>query len=93
MARNASLAAMTHPIEKAAGIVGSQSALAAALGVTKAAVWQWKDPARQVPAEHCPVIERITHGEVRCEELRPDVDWGYLRMPLAKPTAHAVSHG
>ena len=84
--------AMTHPIEKAAGILGSQSALAAALGVTKAAVWQWKDPARQVPAEHCPVIERITHGEVRCEELRPDVDWGYLRTPpLDRPTATATA--
>ena len=93
MARNASLVVMQHPIEKAAGIVGSQSALAAALGVTKAAVWQWKDPARQVPAEHCPVIERITHGEVRCEELRPDVDWGYLRTPMAEPTAQDVSHG
>ena len=91
--RNASLMAMTHPIEKAAGIVGSQSALAAALGVTKAAVWQWKDPDRKVPAEHCPAIERVTRGEVRCEELRPDVDWGYLRMPLAEPTAQEVSHG
>lgn len=70
---------MEHPIEKAARIVGSQRALATALGVTKGAVWQWKDGDRQVPAEHCPGIERLTQGQVRCEELRPDVDWGYLR--------------
>lgn len=74
---------MSQPIEKAARIVGSQSALAAALGVTKAAVWQWKEDGRKVPAEHCPVIERLTGGKVRCEQLRPDVDWAYLRAPTA----------
>jgi len=26
-----------------------------------------------------PAIERATKGAVRCEELRPDVDWAYLR--------------
>lgn len=82
---------MEHPIEIAARIVGSQRALATALGVTKGAVWQWKESDRQVPAEHCPVIERLTRGEVRCEELRPDVDWGYLRNSAAteaKESAH-----
>ena len=28
-----------------------------------------------MPAEHCPRIERITGGSVRCEDLRPDVEW------------------
>lgn len=27
----------------------------------------------------CINIERETDGFVRCEDLRPDVDWGYLR--------------
>lgn len=27
----------------------------------------------------CINIERETGGQVRCESLRPDVDWGYLR--------------
>ncbi|MCV5533321.1 toxin YdaS, partial [Escherichia coli] len=31
------------------------------------------------PAERCPAIERATRGEVLCEELRPDIDWSYLR--------------
>lgn len=66
------------PVEAAARIIGSRVALARLLGVTKGAVWQWEHATR-VPAEHCPVIERITKGAVRCEDLRPDVDWGYLR--------------
>lgn len=27
----------------------------------------------------CIAIERESHGAVRCEDLRPDVDWAYLR--------------
>lgn len=32
-------------------------------------------------------IERETNGSVRCESLRDDVDWGYLRnsRPQTKP--------
>ena len=68
-----------HPIEKASRLLGSQTALAALLGVTKAAVGQWREEGRKVPAQHCPLIERATRGEVRCEELRPDIAWGVLR--------------
>jgi DNA-binding transcriptional regulator YdaS (Cro superfamily) len=65
-------------ISLAAQIIGSRSALAKIVGVSKGAVWQWEHE-RRVPAEHCPVIERATSGAVRCEDLRPDVDWAYLR--------------
>lgn len=68
-----------NPLDTAILIAGSMQALATALGVTKGAVFQWKMPSRKVPAEHCPAIERMTAGRVRCEELRPDVDWAYLR--------------
>lgn len=27
----------------------------------------------------CINIDRETKGEIRCEELRPDVDWAYIR--------------
>jgi DNA-binding transcriptional regulator YdaS (Cro superfamily) len=84
---------MEQPIERAARALGSQVALASALGVTKAAVGQWKEEGRRVPAEHCPAIERLTKAKaaesgdptllVTCEELRPDVDWGVLREPVA----------
>lgn len=72
-------------ITKAAKCVGSRVALARALGVTKAAVWQWEHE-RPVPSEYCPSIERLTGGAVRCEDLRPEVDWGYLRGTSAAVT-------
>lgn len=62
----------THPIDAAAKVAGSQAALAALLGVTKAAVNQWKDEARNVPLEHCTAIEQATG--VRRWDLRPK-DW------------------
>ena len=66
-------------LDKAVSLVGSMQVLADELGVTKGAVGQWKTDGRRVPAEHCPAIERLSAGRVRCEILRPDVDWGYLR--------------
>jgi len=69
-----------HPIDRAVTLLGiSQGKLGALLGVTKAAVGQWKQEGRRVPAEHCPKIEKLTRGQVRCEELNDRVDWGYLR--------------
>lgn len=66
-----------HPIKRAWKIIGGQRQLAVALGVTPGRVSQWLvDP---IKADYCPTIERMTNGAVRCEELRPDVDWGYLR--------------
>lgn len=54
-------------------------------GISKGAVSQWKLDGRQVPAEYCPTIERLTDGEVRCEDLRPDIaDWAYLRKRSTK---------
>lgn len=61
-------------------IVGTRTALAQILGISKGAISQWSD---EIPAEHCPAIERATNGVVRCEELNSKVDWGYLRMPSA----------
>lgn len=58
-------------IDKAAEAVGSQAALAKALGVTPMAVTQWKK--RGVPPERCRDIEQATGGQVTREELRPDI--------------------
>lgn len=66
-----------HPIDRAAKHLGSQRVLADKIGVTPGAVSQWKTTG--VPVEHCPRIERLTAGTVRCEEMRPEVDWAYLR--------------
>jgi len=64
-----------HPIDRAAAVLGSQVALAAVLGVTKAAVGQWKTEGRQVPLEHCLAIEKATDGVVTRAHLRPDDYW------------------
>lgn len=58
---------------------GAGAHLARALGVNQVMVSQWRYGIKQVPAERCPAIEKATSGAVRCEELRPDVDWAYLR--------------
>lgn len=80
---------MENPVDRAAKLLGSQTALALALGVKKTAVSQWKEPGRRVPAEHCPRIERMTNGAVRCEELRPDMEWDVLRRESASSAATA----
>lgn len=66
--------------------VGSQSGLARYIGSTPQTVSNWIKRGN-VPAEHCPAIERATGGKVRCEEIRPDVEWGILRAAkrAAKP--------
>lgn len=53
--------------------------MANSLGVKPATVNQWVSGARPIPAGRCPEIERATNGRVKCEDLRPDVDWAYLR--------------
>lgn len=66
-----------NPIKRAAIVIGSQAALAVRLGVTKGAVSQWVTAG--TPIDRCIDIEKATSGAVRCEDLRPDVDWAYLR--------------
>lgn len=57
--------------------------LARACGVTQGAVHQWASGLTRVAVERCIQIEKVTEGAVRCEELRPDVDWAYLRGTAA----------
>lgn len=72
--------ATEHPIDRVLQILGTTlEGLGRELGVSKGAVSQWKLPGRVTPADHCPRIERLTGGMVRCEELNPKVDWAYLR--------------
>lgn len=71
------IAVMCESLDKAIAVYGSQQGLATALGVVPQVVNNWRR--RGVPAERCPSIEKATAGAVTCEELRPDVDWGYLR--------------
>lgn len=58
---------------------GSITYLAKEIKISVPIVFNWANGKRQVPAERCPDIERITKGLVTCEELRPDVNWAVLR--------------
>lgn len=73
----------------AAGVMAARRAIELLGGVVRAAralnvkggrhqtVQAWLKS--RVPAEYCPTIERETGGAVRCEELRPDIEWHVLR--------------
>lgn len=73
---------------------GVAARMAEAFGVSDMTVSWWRKGERdgrpvKFPAELCPTCERLTSGAVRCEELRPDVDWPYLRLQAG---AHDPEH-
>lgn len=76
---------MNEHIKRAIEVRGSGAALASAINRSPQFVSQLLKGERNVPAELCPDIERATSGEVRCEQLRPDVAWEVLRQ--AEPAA------
>lgn len=73
-------------INKAIEVVGGQAELARVLDLHPSMVSQWATGRRRVAAEHCPDIEKAAQGQVTCEQLRPDVNWGYLRSAAASRT-------
>jgi len=60
------------------------------LGIPSVLISQWANGTRQVPAERCPEIEKATGGIVTCEDLRPDVDWKYLRGTTAQAASESA---
>lgn len=78
------------PIEYAIKKLGSVAALARGLQVTSQAVCFWRDEKRKIPADKCPEIEKLTG--VRCEALRPDVDWAYLRGTAQRQSTTEAAH-
>lgn len=59
--------------------------LAGGLLVSPPMVSDYASGKKQIPAERCPTIERLTDRAVTCEELRPDVEWHVLRGVSATP--------
>ena len=64
---------MSDALERAVTQVGSQAALAKAIGVTPQHVWNWINRDKRVPAEKVIAIEEATSGEVSRHDLRPDL--------------------
>lgn len=59
-------------LDRAAQILGTQEALAAALGIRSPSISEWRQR-EQVPVERCLQIEAATNGKVTRYDLRPDV--------------------
>lgn len=79
---------MNLNVKRAIDVLGSGSALAAAIDRSPQFVSQLLKGDRDVPADLCPVIEEATRAAgnpVLCEELRPDVRWSVLRQQAAAP--------
>jgi DNA-binding transcriptional regulator YdaS (Cro superfamily) len=65
-------------LNKAIKLLGGLQEAQRLLGLnTYQSIQAWRRS--RVPAEYCPTIEKATGGQVRCEDLRPDMDWAYLR--------------
>jgi DNA-binding transcriptional regulator YdaS (Cro superfamily) len=78
---------MTTPaLDRACEILGSQDALAMALGIRSASISGWRDRGR-IPVERCVPIEVATKGAVRREELRPDIFGPVPEAPAADQAA------
>lgn len=60
-------------IQNAVEILGSQSALAASIGVSPSFVNQLVNGLRPVPPKLCRRIEVATAGKVTRKQLRPDI--------------------
>ena len=66
------LAALKAAVE----LLGGQTNLAKAIGVSQGAVWQALNGHKQratVPGGWCPKIEAATKGKIKREDLRPDL--------------------
>ena len=87
LARISSMSPETQSLNNAIAVAGGIAAFARALGLKSHSVAnQWR--LTRVPAEFCPDIEKLTG--VRCEEMRPDVNWSVLRKTRkAKAVANA----
>jgi DNA-binding transcriptional regulator YdaS (Cro superfamily) len=63
---------MNAPLDHATQILGTQEALAAALGIKSPSISEWRKRGK-VPPERCIAIEQATEGAVTRYELRPDI--------------------
>lgn len=59
-------------LDDAVRCLGSQNALANAIGIRSASISGWRKRSR-VPYDRCKAIERATNGAVTRYDLRPDV--------------------
>jgi DNA-binding transcriptional regulator YdaS (Cro superfamily) len=66
-------------LELAVELAGGPVALARELGIAYQSVQHWRKVGGLVPATQAPLIESLTGGRVRCEEICPSVRWDLIR--------------
>lgn len=64
---------MNAALERAIEVVGTQAALARAIGVKPQHIWNWLNRDENVPAEQVLAIEAAAAGKVTRHDLRPDI--------------------
>lgn len=64
--------------------VEEQKALAAACDTSAQYLFHVAHERKRAGETLCINLERETGGVIRCEDLRPDVDWAYLRNTKPK---------
>jgi len=74
--------------DRALAAVGGAKMMAMRFGITRVAIENWRKKG-VVPTDRCPAIESATAGSVRCEDLRPDVEW--TRDEHGQVTGYRVS--
>lgn len=74
-------------LDRAIGKYDTLKAFSDAMGVPYQSVQQWR--LNGVPAEHCPIIERLTG--VACEDLNDRVDWSFIRNTRKPKTSKSTS--
>ena len=71
-------------LDKAIAILGNRSALARSLDITPWALSKWDK--NNPPRDRCLAIEQATGGKVKAEDLRPDINWEYVREQQKTPS-------
>jgi DNA-binding transcriptional regulator YdaS (Cro superfamily) len=66
-------------IRRAVEAAGGLTSLGRMIGCSTNRVWNWTATGRP-PIKFCPKIEAATG--VPCEDLRPDINWAYMRRKL-----------
>lgn len=72
---------MNLGVKAAIEICGSQAVVAKACGISQPTVFKWLGGAKMDVA-HVSSIVKATNGEVKPQELRPDVDWETIKQSL-----------
>lgn len=66
-----------YPVRLASELLGGITGLAKALDIAPPTVHRWATGMKEVPIIRCVEIEKLTHGKVTRQMLRPD-DWDQI---------------